>query len=60
MILTQLVNDFSVGKISSVTDLEYGEKMFVLIGTYWGQEDDEDLYPLEYFDEVYWAANAQS
>jgi len=56
--LNQLVNDFSIAPISSVADLSAEEKMFLLIGTYWGDEDREALYSLEYFSEGYWSANS--
>lgn len=54
--LSRLVDDFAVGHISSVLDLTLEERMFVLIGTYWGSEERQDLYSLEYFSETYWVA----
>ena len=56
--LNQLVNDLSTGPIFSVADLSAEEKMFVLIGTYWGDEEREALYSLEYFSESYWSINS--
>jgi hypothetical protein len=53
-LLSQLVNDFTLGSVSSVADLDPEERMFVLIGTYWGDEERENLYSLEYFNEAYW------
>lgn len=51
--LNQLVSDFNIARISSVVNLDPEDRMFVLIGTYWGER--EDLYSLEYFTEAYWA-----
>ena len=56
--LDQLVNDLSTSIISSVADLSGEEKMFALIGTYWGDEEREALYSLEYFSESYWNTNS--
>jgi len=52
--LTELINKFSVGSISSIADLDALERMFVLFGTFEGVEEKEDLYSLEYFDQ-YWS-----
>lgn len=54
-LLTELVDHFNLGKVTSLAALDSESKMFVLIGSYWGEE--EDLYSLEYFDETYWTAN---
>jgi hypothetical protein len=51
-LLNQLVSDYSLFGTSSVADLHPEDRMFVLIGTYWGER--EDLYTLEYFGESYW------
>jgi hypothetical protein len=51
-LLNQLVSEYSVFATPSVADLHPEDRMFVLIGTYWGER--EDLYTLEYFDESYW------
>ena len=52
--LNQLVNYLSLNHISSVTELNSEDKMFVLIGTYWGDKELEELYSFEYFDDAYW------
>lgn len=54
-ILNHLVDDYSMGAISSLADLDPEDRMFVLIGTYWGER--EDVYTLEYFED-YWSASA--
>ena len=54
LLLSELVNEFSLGNISSVADLSPEDRMFVLIGTYWGNAEREEMYSLEYFDEAYW------
>jgi hypothetical protein len=53
--LDRLVDDYSIANISSVVDLDAEDRMFVLIGTYWGER--EDIYSLECFDEDYWGSN---
>jgi hypothetical protein len=55
--LDALVGDLNVASISSVANLNPEDRMFVLIGTYWGNEELEDLYSLEYFSEEYWTAD---
>ena len=54
--LTALVNRLNYSKVSSVADLDADARMFVLIGTYWGDGEREELYSLEYFNEDYWNA----
>jgi hypothetical protein len=54
-LLTELVNRFNIGKIASMVELDSDGKMFVLIGSYSGEE--EDLYSFGYFDKAYWIAN---
>ena len=56
VILDQLVNDYSLGQISSVAGLDPEDRMFVLIGTYWGDEEHEGMYTPEHFGEAYWTA----
>ncbi len=51
-VLNTLVNDFNVVRISSVANLNPEERMFTLIGMYWGEREDQ--YSLEYFGEAYW------
>lgn len=55
-VLDQMVNDLSLNQIASVADLDSEDKMFVLIGTYWGDEILENKYSLEFFDDFYWGA----
>ena len=50
--LTALVSDLSLHSIDSITDLNPEDRMFILIGTYWGDKEDE--YSLAYFGESYW------
>lgn len=52
--LNKLVNLYNRARISSVADLHPEDRMFVLIGTYWGDEEREAMYSLEYFNEAYW------
>jgi len=47
--LNQLINDYNTVPVSSVANLHPEDRMFLMIGTYWGKR--EDLYSLEYFDE---------
>jgi hypothetical protein len=54
-LLNQFIGAFALGPTLSVMDLSAEEKMFVMIGTYYGDEEHEDLYSLEYFGEEYWA-----
>ena len=54
-ILNHLVNDYSMGAISSLADLDAEDRMFVLIGTYWGER--EEIYTLEYFED-YWSTSS--
>ena len=54
-ILNRFVNDYSMGTISSLADLDAEDRMFVLIGTYWGER--EDIYTLEYFED-YWSTSS--
>jgi hypothetical protein len=54
-VLTRFVDDYSMGSISSLVDLDPEDRMFVLIGTYWGERGD--IYTLEYFGEAYWKTN---
>lgn len=54
--LDRLVDAYSIGSISSVVDLDAEDRMFVLIGTYWGEH--ENIYSLGYFDESYWASDS--
>lgn len=53
-LLNRLINEFSIGNISSIANLTPEERMFVLIGIYSGNEERENLYSLSYFDEAYW------
>jgi hypothetical protein len=53
--LNKLVNDYALDTIPSIADLTPEDRMFVLIGTYWGER--ESLYSLEYFDEAYWTTD---
>ncbi len=52
--VTQLVNDYLLGNISSVSEIDSEERMFILIGTYWGDPEREELYSFDYFSEDYW------
>jgi hypothetical protein len=54
--LSKLVGELTLGPISSVDNLTPEEKMFVLIGTYWGKPEREALYSLEYFGLNYWTS----
>jgi hypothetical protein len=53
-LLNELVKEFSLGYIPSVAKLSPEERMFVLIGTYWGNADQEALYTFDYFNEEFW------
>ena len=53
--LDLLVDAYNIASISSVVDLDAEGRMFVLIGTYWGEH--ENLYTLGYFDKDYWVSN---
>ena len=52
--LDRLVNLYNRAQISSVADLDPKDRMFVLIGTYWGDGEREAMYSAEYFNEAYW------
>ena len=54
--LSELVKDFSLGNISSVSNLNSEEKMYVLIGFYEGNPEHEKLYSIAYFNDDYWKA----
>jgi hypothetical protein len=41
-----------------VADLGAEERMFLLIGTYWGDAEREALYSPGYFGEGYWRADS--
>jgi hypothetical protein len=56
--LDRLVNDYTLGRVSSVADLHPEDRMFVLLGTYWGEPDREALYSLAHFDAAYWSSDA--
>lgn len=53
-ILNSLVNDFSSARVSLVEALRPEDRVFVLIGTYYGER--EDLYSMDYFDEAFWTS----
>lgn len=52
--LQQLVAELSVNHISSIAQFDSETKMFIFIGTFYGSEELENLYSLEYFDDDYW------
>jgi hypothetical protein len=54
--LDHLVDEYNIASAPSVADLRPEARMFVLIGTYWGER--EDLYTLEYFGEAYWMTSS--
>jgi hypothetical protein len=56
ILLNQLVNQFGFGNIPSLSDLSCEDRMFVLIGMYFGDPEKEEKYSLEYFDMSYWTA----
>lgn len=56
ILLNQLVNLFGFGSISSLSDLSCEDRMFVLIGMYFGDPEKEEKYSLEYFNTSYWTA----
>jgi hypothetical protein len=58
--LNRLINDLNLGKDFLVSNLSAEEKMFVLIGTYWGNPEQEALYSLEYFNDDYWNARSEN
>jgi hypothetical protein len=51
--LIRLVNEFSIGPIPSIAGLNAEERMYLMIGTFWGDEDHESIYSLDYFGESY-------
>lgn len=53
--LNRLVNLYNRVQLSSVTDLDPEVRMFVLLGTYYGDKEREAIYSLEHFSEAYWA-----
>jgi hypothetical protein len=55
VILDRFVDEYSIASVTTVADLHPENRMFILIGTYWGER--EHLYTLEYFGETYWTAN---
>lgn len=57
-LVTQLANEYSMGTISSVTEIDSEERMFILIGTYWGDPEREKLYSFDYFGEKYWRSES--
>jgi hypothetical protein len=54
--LNQLVNSWNRVQISSVTDLAPEVRMFVLLGTFYGDKEREAIYSLEHFSEAYWSS----
>jgi hypothetical protein len=56
ILLNQLVNQFGFGSISFLSDLSCEERMFILIGMYFGDPQKEEKYSLEYFNTSYWTA----
>jgi hypothetical protein len=55
--LDRLVSLYDRAQISSIADLNPKDRMFVLIGTYWGDPKREAMYSPEHFNEAYWVAN---
>lgn len=53
--LTRLINLYSRTQISSVADLDPEDRIFVLIGTYGGDQEREAKYSPEHFGAAYWA-----
>lgn len=56
ILLNQLVNQFNLANISSLSDLSCEDRMFVLIGMYFGNPIKEEKYSLDYFNTDYWTA----
>jgi hypothetical protein len=57
-LVTQLVNEYSLETISSITEIDSEERMFILIGTYWGDPEREKLYSFDYFGDKYWRSES--
>jgi len=55
-LLNQFVNQFCLGEISSLSDLSNEDRMFALIGMYFGDLAKEEKYTLDYFNTDYWTA----
>jgi hypothetical protein len=55
-LLDKLVKEYNLGIISSIANITTEERMFILIGTYWGNPEREYLYSTDYFNETYWRA----
>ena len=53
-LLNRLVYGLSTAADGSVSDLDSEVKMFVLIGTYEGEDPTGEPYPLEFFSDEYW------
>jgi hypothetical protein len=56
-LLDKFVTAFSLAREESVRDLDSEMKMFVLLGSYSGEESSGQPYPLEYFNDAYWAGS---
>ena len=54
LLLDQLVNRYSLGNGLSIVNMDSEERMFILIGTYWGDPVRGKLYSLEFFNKAYW------
>jgi hypothetical protein len=54
-----LVNQYSLQSPSApvhpLVSLDPEEKMYKMIGTYWGRPEKEDKYSLSFFDSTYWS-----
>lgn len=57
-VLNELVGQYSLAKEVSLTDLGGEERMFLLIGTYWGDAERDAFYTLEYFGVCYRRADS--
>jgi len=55
--LNRLIQLYNRVQISSVAGLDPEDRMFVLIGTYWGDQEREAKYSPEYFNEAYWTTD---
>lgn len=57
-LLNRLANEYTLGTISSVSQIDPEERMFILIGTYWGNLEREKIYSIEYFNDGYWRSDS--
>lgn len=55
-LLDRLVSSYNPGSISSIANMDPESRMFIMVGTYWGDPVREDLYSSDYFSEGYWRA----